>query len=330
MFFPGAVAHPREATMSSRKNERLINLTIALLATKRYLTKSEIFRTVDGYDGNSESKERMFERDKDDLRRIGILIDVRGVDPGFEDEPGYRIRPEAYSLDLGDLTSNEIALLSLAAEAWRGAALGESAQTALVKLRSLGIDSDFDALPNLSPKLNVRSSNFVPLARAIADRITVSFDYLSAELVQERRTLNPYGLGSRHGNWYLVGFDFDRGEIRTFRLDRILDEVNLISKANAFSSDSDFNILAFLDLTLFEKKNSAQISIRLGRGHALRKDAVVLESNDEFDLCEIFYTNEDSFIDSILWHGEDVLIHSPELLRDQVIARLEMLVELHG
>ena len=57
----------------SRKIERLINLTIALLATKRYLTKSEIFRTVEGYEGSAETKERMFERDKDDLRSLGNL-----------------------------------------------------------------------------------------------------------------------------------------------------------------------------------------------------------------------------------------------------------------
>ena len=116
----------------------------------------------------------MFERDKDDLRRIGILIEVRGVDPGFEDEPGYRVRSETYALNLGELNGAEVALLSLAAEAWRGAALGEPAQSALAKLRSLGIDSDFDGLPNLSPKFNVSSPNFVPLTRAIADQTTIA------------------------------------------------------------------------------------------------------------------------------------------------------------
>ena len=73
----------------SRKTERLVNLTIALLATKRYITKSEIFRTVDGYEGSDESKERMFERDKDDLRNLGIEIEVGTFDPLFEDESGY-------------------------------------------------------------------------------------------------------------------------------------------------------------------------------------------------------------------------------------------------
>ena len=92
----------------SRKIERLINLTIALLATKRYLTKSEIFRTVEGYEGSAETKERMFERDKDDLRNLGISIEVGSFDPLFSDEAGYRIRSENYQLDIGEITSTDI------------------------------------------------------------------------------------------------------------------------------------------------------------------------------------------------------------------------------
>ena len=72
----------------SRKSERLINLTIALLATKRFITKSEIFRTIEGYEGSLDSKERMFERDKDDLRSLGIEIEVGSFDPLFNDEAG--------------------------------------------------------------------------------------------------------------------------------------------------------------------------------------------------------------------------------------------------
>ena len=131
----------------SRKSERLVNLTIALLATKRYLTKSEIFRSIEGYEGNEESKERMFERDKDDLRTLGIEIEVGGLDPLFNDEAGYRIKPENYALDLGEISGTDIALLSLAAQAWNGAALDSGAHTALLKLKSMGIESDLAAIP---------------------------------------------------------------------------------------------------------------------------------------------------------------------------------------
>jgi proteasome accessory factor B len=316
--------------MASRKSERLINLTIALLATRRYLTKSEIFRSIEGYEGEPSSMERMFERDKDDLRNLGIVIDVRGVDPGFEDEPGYRIHPDTYSLNLGDLTGTEVALLSLAAEAWRGAALGESAHSALIKLRSLGIASDFDALPNLSPKVQVSSTAFVPLTRAIGDRATVTFKYRSAQLDDEARLINPYGLGSRKGNWYLIGEDHDRKAVRTFRLDRIVGDVEIVSKPAAFEVDSEFHVLAFLDTHLFEPRDVAQLRIRIGRGHALRKDATVLSSDDQFDLCELSYSDEAKFIDSILWHGDDVIVLNPRALRENVILRLKNLVESHG
>ena len=100
----------------SRKIERLINLTIALLATKRYLTKKQIFSSVEGYEGTPETKERMFERDKDDLRNLGVVIELGSFDPLFEDEAGYRIAPDGYALDLGAITGIEIALLSLAAD----------------------------------------------------------------------------------------------------------------------------------------------------------------------------------------------------------------------
>ena len=87
--------------MSDEKTERLINLTMALLATKRYLSKTEIFEQVAGYSGSTETKERMFERDKVDLRALGIEIEVGSHDPLFDDEPGYRISQRNYQLNLG-------------------------------------------------------------------------------------------------------------------------------------------------------------------------------------------------------------------------------------
>jgi len=67
--------------MSNAKTERLVNLTMALLGSKRFMSKTEIFRRVAGYSGNQETKERMFERDKDDLRSLGIEIEVASHDP---------------------------------------------------------------------------------------------------------------------------------------------------------------------------------------------------------------------------------------------------------
>ena len=316
--------------MSSRKTERLINLTIALLATKRYLTKSEIFRSIEGYTGSPESKERMFERDKDDLRQLGITIEVGGLDPVFEDEQGYRILPESYVLNLGTLNGTEVALLSLAAESWRGAALSEPAQSALLKLRSLGIASDFDSLPTLAPKLIVNSSNFVPLAHAISDRIPISFHYRSVDLLLTEREVNPYGLSSRDGNWYLVGFDRIRRSLRTFRLDRIVDQIAPMTTLGNFEAPEDFDVVTFLETELFEPTSQATVMIRKGKGHTLRQGAITVSSDDEFDFCDVSFNSIEKFLDVILWHGDDVVVLSPLSLRDEVIARLQTLVLAHG
>jgi proteasome accessory factor B len=220
--------------------------------------------------------------------------------------------------------------LSLAAEAWRGAALSEPAQSALLKLRSLGIASDFDSLPTLAPKLTVNSSNFVPLAHAISDRIPVSFHYRSAELHNEERVINPYGMGSRRGNWYLVGFDRDRAALRTFRLDRIADQIANIGQLRDFEIPKNFDVLAFLDAELFEATERATLKIRKGKGHVLRQGATVISTDDEFDTCEVPFNNLERFIDVVLWHGDDVVVLSPLSLQLTVIERLRKLVLNHG
>lgn len=315
--------------MTSRKTERLVNLTMALLATRRYITKSEIFRSVFGYEGTDEAKERMFERDKDALRSLGIEINVRGVDPTFEDEPGYRILPETYSLNLAELSGSDVALLSLAAEAWRGAVLNESAQSALLKLKSMGIESDYDAIPMLAPRLGIVSENFQPLTRAIIERRSISFDYLSEDLSIATRTINPFGLGSRKGNWYLVGFDLAKSAPRTFRMDRIHGAVELIGRGQSFAIDSDFDILTFLDASLFLPQESAQLLVRRSKGWTLRRDAILISEDDEFHHIEVTFNNRQRFIDQILWHGEDVVVTAPTDLRAEVISRLQSLVDAH-
>lgn len=191
------VADQLKVPTVSRKIERLINLTIALLATKRYLTKSEIFRSVDGYEGSAETKERMFERDKDDLRNLGIVIEVGSFDPVFEDEAGYRIKPERYSLDLGEITGVQITLLSLAAQAWRGAALDDAAHSALTKLRSIGVESDLDGVPAITPRLSAAHRDFVVITTAISKRQRISFTYLGSSLERQSRIIEPFAIATK-------------------------------------------------------------------------------------------------------------------------------------
>jgi proteasome accessory factor B len=198
----------------SRKSERLVNLTIALLATKRFLTKDEIFRSIEGYEGSDESKERMFERDKDDLRSLGIEIEVGGLDPLFNDEAGYRIKPDSYKLDLGEISGTDIALLALAAEAWNGAALGDAANSALVKLKSMGIDSDLDLIPTLAPRIAWSSQELETVLEAISKTRKIVFNYLSSEMQSQQREIFPYAVATQNGLWYFSGLDCHKDEQR--------------------------------------------------------------------------------------------------------------------
>ena len=310
----------------SRKTERLINLTIALLATKRYLTKSEIFRTVEGYEGSAETKERMFERDKDDLRTLGIVIEVGSFDPLFGDEAGYRIKSESYQLDLGAITPTEISLLSLAADAWQGAAFADAAQSAILKLSSIGVPADPIEIPGLSPKLANSSKDLVTVTSAIADSDFLVFDYLSATLVAEERLIIPIALSNKNGFWYVTGVDQDMQEVRTFRMDRIQGSLEAKENKESFEYPVDFE----LDQPLASHTaNFAVMDIRKGKGQALRSLATSIEDLGEWDQVKVPIFTIESMTAQILWHGEDVFVHKPNELVASVVAGLETLVVGH-
>ena len=312
----------------SRKIERLINLTIALLVTKRYLTKSEIFRSVEGYEGSEETKERMFERDKDDLRNLGVAIEVGSFDPVFEDEAGYRIKPEKYSLDLGELSGVQIALLSLAAEAWRGAALDESAHSALNKLRSIGVESDLDALPAIAPRFNSAHKDFQIVTSAISKRSQISFYYLSATLELQLRTIEPFAIATKDSLWYLTGNDVAKSELRTFRLDRIDGDISINPKTQGYEIPEGFDLFAHLENP--ESANIATVDVRKGKAHLLRTKVLSTIDMGEWDRITLSYVDSARFIDLVLWHGEDAVLVEPSEVRDEIIATLNKIVAHHG
>ena len=312
----------------SRKIERLINLTIALLATKRYLTKSEIFSSVEGYEGSAETKERMFERDKDDLRSLGIEIEVGSFDPLFNDEAGYRIKQEKYQFELSDVTPTEVSLLSLAAQAWQEASFGDVAQKALLKLRSIGVPSDELTIPGAIHKLDDGGQDLALISKAIAQHQLLNFTYLDSQMNQAVRSIVPIALSARSGHWYLSGVDQDVQEIRTFRVDRIKGEILASKGPSDFEAPQDFDLAkSFAETT---SREFAHIEVRKGKAAALRALATSEQSLGEWDSLRVPIFNADSLCSIILWHGEDAYIQEPDYLRNLAIEKLAKLVEIHG
>ena len=126
--------------MTARKSERLLNLLITLLVSRTYVTKEKLRTVVEAYrEAGDEAFEKMFERDKDDLRALGVPIEVGGFDPMFEDEKGYRIPRGAFELPDIDLEPQEAAVVGLAARVWQHAGLAAATSDALVKLKAAGV-----------------------------------------------------------------------------------------------------------------------------------------------------------------------------------------------
>jgi proteasome accessory factor B len=267
----------------------------------------------------------MFERDKDDLRSLGIAIELGTFDPLFEDEAGYRITPASYQLDLGELDGTDIALLSLAASAWSGAALERESTSALVKLASMGIDSDSEALSLLTPLVSATNENFAIITEAIIRRSEIEFEYVSADLSIHTRRIAPYSLRGHSGSWYLVGLDREKDSLRTFRLDRITTEVKVEKNGNAFEIPDQLPALSG-----YEVKEFALLRIRKNRGHQLRSLATLLESGEEWDEISLPIVDVSWLLRTILWHRDDVIALEPATLRKSVIDSLQELGELHG
>jgi proteasome accessory factor B len=311
----------------SRKSERLVNLTIALLATERWITKSEIFRTVDGYNGDVDAKERMFERDKEDLRNLGIDIEVGTFDPLFEDEVGYKIRPEKYQSHLESLSAEQLALITSATQAWQGAVLNSQASSALAKLQSLGIKSDADGIPKLESSLKISDTNLVEVIDAIAAKQTISFGYRSAENENEERALEPFGIGTKNGFWYLAGRDLDKSAIRLFRLDRVIGEIKAQGKAHSYTIPVDFAMNSLLASKDRDKK--AIVDIRINKGFRLRKYASVISTDTEWDRCEITYAELSELIADLLWHRDDAKLLEPRSAVEALLSRIAEIGRSH-
>ncbi len=215
--------------------ERLINLVIALRETRTPLATADIRERVAGYGQDDyEAFRRMFERDKADLRALGVPIETQALDP-WGDRVGYRIDPERYDLPRIEFTANELAALSVAVEA---AGLADRAGSGLRKLE-VAAGQRLAGTPPPAVGVGLGAPHLEVLAEAQVARIPVRFAYRKPGEAAERRTVDPHALVHRRGRWYLVGDDHDRAARRAFRLDRIAGTVAFAGGPGAFEPADD-------------------------------------------------------------------------------------------
>ena len=310
----------------SDKLERLLNLTAALLETTRPLTAGEIREKVAGYPDGDIAFRRAFERDKDDLREMGVPLVLQEVIHTELPEQGYRIPKDQYYIRDPGLEPDELAALHLAASTVRldgveGAGglwkLGGVPLSTKARNRLVGDVGEVAALP--------ADERLVQLFAAVAERQSATFDYRG-----NRRTVDPYRLDFQRGRWYLTGFDHLRGEERNFRLDRIDGEVTL-GRANAFTRPETGVPGARVEPWQLGEGEAVHGRVLVDADQAavaiaeVGDDAVVERRDDGSVVLELAVTNRDGFRSFVLGFLDHAEVLAPTELRDDVVAWLEVL-----
>jgi predicted DNA-binding transcriptional regulator YafY len=295
--------------------ERVLNLLALLLDTRVAITREEIVREVDGYPEAMSAYRRAFERDKETLRGMGVPITTEMI--GDAGEIGYRVRPDDYYLpDLG-LTPEEAAALRVAVSAVQ---LGNREGVgALMKLGGVG---DETAAPIASLPI---APALATLFDAFRHRAVVTFSHRGRS-----RTVEPWGLSSKRGQWYLVGFDCDRDAVRAFRADRIEGDVE-VGPPDAFTAPADFRPDEHVQDTPWLLGDEAPISVQLavdaahrdGLLNELGADSTIVDDEPNRTVVELTVTNLPALRTFVLGYLEHVEVVGPKIVREEIIAWLK-------
>lgn len=256
--------------------------------------KSELLSQIPGYDGTPDSRERMFERDKDELRRIGIPIETSQVDPLFEDEVGYRIARERYRIQLPPLTAEESIVASVALRLIKHIGIAANTNELTVKLRAHALAEDSPLVRVISEESLIGSSfsRTVPiLMQAIRNREEIVFEYeRESDGTRESRRVQPLSLRMVKEEWLLRAWDLNRDEVRHFLVDQILGIPlrleDSVTKRRPIDSTE-------------EQPNEVGIALRVPAGSIAifeNEGGSVLNQNEEFASMTFRTFNVDRFI----------------------------------
>lgn len=318
-----------------------MNLVIALLSTRTFITAERIRETVSGYaeSPTDEAFSRMFERDKNELRDLGIPLETGRVS-SLDPTEGYKINREAYALPPVELTADEAAAVAMATQLWESPEMVTVTQGALLKLRAAGVDVDAPesavAITATASLPGLRGSEDVLgiLLAAIDSGQAVQFKHRAARSEPyTERTVEPWGVVTYSGRWYLVGHDRTRDATRTFRLSRIDPEVTPTGPTGAVRRPDGVDLRDIVHTAVAEWPPSAQARVWVadGRATALRRQAgpatTLTLAGRRGDEIALDIGRQDTLAREIAGYGADAVVLEPESLREDVIGRLRAQAE---
>lgn len=299
------------------------------------MTKGEIFSQIPSYSGSAESMERMFERDKDELRELGITVEVLATDAFFDDELGYQIIPRDFFLPDISFTFEESIWLAIATNLLNDLAPEQSGREGLQKLLSFssGEVAEILQVGKNSPLTIPFNDSLGYIWRSIREKKVLGFRYGTLTGVSERK-VSPIVLTSRIGNWYLVALDSHDNHVKTFRIDRMSD---LILDDNSPYKDlsSSFDVSGFLEQ--FKGDVIDLIEIRLNKPlsaeHPLiaRSTATPGEKSLEpGSIVTLKHVDRAQALEMILWAGDAIEVLEPIAVREYVVEVLERIIKVNS
>jgi len=314
--------------MAARRQQRLVNLVLLLLSTRQFITAERIRDTVEGYEVSEdaanpdEAFKRSFERDKAELRELGIPLET-GRNSAFDTEDGYRIARKDFELPPIEFTADEAAAVGLAARLWSSATLASEARTALIKLRAAGIEIEEPPGADALPLLAGNEPALPQLVAAVSEQRPVQFDHRKPWADgADKRTVEPWGVLSWRGRWYLVGYDGDRCAARTFRLDRIVGEIRLLPGSNSTQRPAGLNMLDLVRGANEQSGQAARVRVTPGRAGQLHRLATNSQRDGEGEILTIEFRDSDRLAGLVAAAGKDAVVLDPPELRRAVIALL--------
>ena len=315
--------------MAAQRSERLVNLVIALLVTDRPLTRAQLRDMIEDYRKVSEvAFQRSFERDKEELRRIGITVESVTLDTFFGDEVGYRIPRADVDLPPVQFTQAEADALATAARVWRESVLDESSTSALVKLRAAGVEPDTEAGIATQVVTGADAPSFSDLWRATIDRSRVRFGYRGGK----HRTVDPWRMALRRGRWYLVGRDVDRDEPRLFRLSRISSAVTTVGEPGAVASPEPEVIEAHLNR--LEPPEPEEVDVTMAVAPGVRLGVMTTHAEwdgpvpEGYEVVTGGFGGYDEAATAVLRAGGRIILLAPQEARTILAERINAVLRL--
>ena len=320
-----------------KKEDRLFSLILALVSSREGLTKNEILKTVRGYsdifdyNGNT-ALDKMFERDKDEIRSMGVIIDTLELpeEEGQTHNIRYSISRKNYDFpDDVTFTSDELTLLNVAANAWREASLSSDSRHALTKIKSLGVSAS-DPLIGVAPHIRTNDRAFNAIEDALENELILTFNYLKpGQSKSQLRTVSPLAMLSWGGLWYVLAFDFDAQAERTFLLKRIISVPARVPQKTYPRPAENYVRRLQSELEELTKGNTASLELLTGSDAQLRLTSKYGYSSAESSIT-FGYSDLELLADELVVFGNQLSVVSPSELAEAVRARLELISSLHG